>query len=170
MAAANLHRPSCKCALTIRFVVSVSRSFARPCRRWSTTRASAEAAASGALRTPEITPLKRYPLNVNDLVASKRIFEAFAGIFHRSGLGRGPVPAGEDFGSFGTEWNAPSAVWVVGGTDADTYAKGISAESTDLSVNHSPLFAPVIHPTLQMNVETLVVTARGWFSSQPTVD
>ena len=109
----------------IRFVVSASRSFARPCRRWSTTRASAEAAASGALRTPEITPLKRYPLNVNDLVASKRIFEAFAGIFHRSGLGRGPVPAGEDFGSFGTEWNAPSAFWVVGGTDADTYAKGI---------------------------------------------
>jgi hypothetical protein len=125
MAAANSRRPSCKCALPFRFVVSASRSFARRCRRWSTTRASAEAAASGALRTPEITPLKRYRLNVNDLVASKRVFEAFAGIFHRSGLGRGPVPAGEDFGSFGTEWNAPSAVWVVGGTDADTYAKGV---------------------------------------------
>ena len=105
--------------------MSANWSFARPCRRWSTTRASAEAAASGALRTPEITPLKLYPLNVNDLAASKRVFEAFAGIFHRSGLGRGPVPAGEDFGSFGTEWNAPSAVWFVGGTDADTYAKGI---------------------------------------------
>jgi hypothetical protein len=76
MAAANSRRPSCKCALPIRFVVGVSRSFARPWRRWSTTRASAEATASVALRPPEITPLERYPLNVNDLVASKRVVEA----------------------------------------------------------------------------------------------
>ena len=52
--------------------------------------------------------------------------EAFAG----SGLGRGPVPAGEDFGSFGTEWNAPSAVWFVGGTDADTYVGWFSSQPT----------------------------------------
>ena len=169
MAAANSRRPSCKCALPFRFVVSASRSLARRCRRWSTTRASAEAAASGALRTPEITPLKRYRLNVNDLVASKRVFEAFAGIFHRSGLGRGPVPAGEDFGSFGTEWNAPSAFWSWA-EQMLTLTRRESGRINDLSVNHSPLFAPVIHPTLQMNVETLVVTARGWFSSQPTVD
>src|SRR3546814_2659460 len=34
---------------------------------------NAEAAASGAPRKPEITPLDRYPLNVNDEIASNRV-------------------------------------------------------------------------------------------------
>jgi hypothetical protein len=73
--------------------------------------------------------------------------------------------------AFGTEWKAPSVVWFVGGTDPDTYAKAKESGSiNDLPVNHSPLFAPVIHPTLQTGVETLVVAAQSWFSAQPTVD
>ena len=31
-----------------------------------------------------------------------------------------------------------------------------------LPTNHSPHFAPVIHPTLETGVETLVVTALAW--------
>ena len=42
---------------------------------------NAEAEASGAPRKPEITPLDRYPLNVNDEAASKRIAGAFRGHF-----------------------------------------------------------------------------------------
>ena len=38
----------------------------------------------------------------------------------------------------------------------------------ELPVNHSPMFAPVIHPTLQAGVETLVVAAQAWFSAQRT--
>ena len=37
---------------------------------------NAEAQASGAPRAPEITPLDRYPLNVNDKQASDRVAEA----------------------------------------------------------------------------------------------
>ena len=37
---------------------------------------NAEAQASGAPRVPEITPLDRYPLNVNDKQASDRVAEA----------------------------------------------------------------------------------------------
>src|SRR6185503_21346608 len=36
-----------------------------------------ESEASGAPRKPEITPIDRYPLNVNDEAASNRIAEAF---------------------------------------------------------------------------------------------
>ena len=62
----------------------------------------------------------------------------------------GPAPASEDFGSFGTEWHAPSVFWFVGGTDPDTYAKAKEAgRLNDIPVNHSPRFAPVIHPTLR---------------------
>jgi hippurate hydrolase len=31
-----------------------------------------------------------------------------------------------------------------------------------LPTNHSPHFAPVIHPTVETGVETLVVTALAW--------
>ena len=42
---------------------------------------NAEAEASGAPRKPEITPLDRYPLNVNDETASNRIAGAFRSVF-----------------------------------------------------------------------------------------
>jgi hippurate hydrolase len=133
---------------------------------------NAEAAASGAPRPPEISLLDRYPLNVNDTEASKRVVEAFRQYFSPERVRQaGPAPASEDFGSFGTEWNAPSVFWFVGGTDPDTYAKAKEAgRINDLPVNHSPLFAPVIHPTLQTGVEALVVAAQAWFSARPTVD
>jgi hypothetical protein len=59
----------------------------------------------------------------------------------------------------------------VGGTDPNTYAKAKEAgRINELPVNHSPHFAPVIHPTLQTGVETLVVAAQAWLSAQPTVN
>ena len=55
----------------------------------------------------------------------------------------GPAPASEDFGSFGSEWHAPSVFWFVGGTDPDIYAKAKAANRlNELPVNHSPKFAP----------------------------
>src|SRR6266576_90360 len=85
---------------------------------------NAEAAASGAPRKPEITTLDRYPLNVNDREASRRVVDAFRGQFGTERLrDTGPAPASEDFGSFGSEWQTPSVFWFVGGTDPDVYAK-----------------------------------------------
>ena len=127
----------------------------------------AEAAASGAPRPPEITPLDRYPLNVNDAEASRRVVEAFRQHFPADRVRQtGAAPASEDFGSFGTEWHAPSVFWFVGGTDPDTYAKAKEAgRINELPVNHSPLFAPVIHPTLETGVEALVVAAQAWLAA-----
>lgn len=129
---------------------------------------NAEAAASGAPRPPEITPLDRYPLNVNDAEATKCVADAFRGYFSAERVRlTGPAPASEDFGSFGTEWDAPSVFWFVGGTDPDLYSKAKEAgRLNELPVNHSPLFAPVLHPTLQTGVEALVVAAQAWLSGQ----
>jgi amidohydrolase len=128
---------------------------------------NAEAAASGAPRAPEITPLDRYPLNVNDGEASARLVDAFRRHFSADRVRQtGPAPASEDFGSFGTEWQVPSVFWFVGGTDPGTYAKAKAAgRINDLPVNHSPQFAPVIHPTLETGVETLVVAAQAWLAA-----
>jgi hippurate hydrolase len=126
----------------------------------------AEAAASGAPQPPEITPLDRYPLNVNDKDASDRIAEVFRAHFSTERVVHtGPAPASEDFGCFGTAWHVPSVYWFVGGTDPITYAKAREAgRLNDIPVNHSPRFAPVLHPTLATGVETLVVAARAWLS------
>jgi amidohydrolase len=125
---------------------------------------NAEAAASGAPRKPEITTLDHYPLNVNDREASKRLVDAFRGHFGAERVREtGPAPASEDFGSFGTEWHVPSVFWFVGGTDPETYAKAKAANKlNELPVNHSPKFAPVLHPTLRTGLETLVVATRAW--------
>ena len=127
----------------------------------------AEAAASGAPRSPEITRLDSYPLNVNDHDASQRVVAAFRAHFGSERVREtGPAPASEDFGSFGTGWHTPSVFWFVGGTDPDLYAQARQANRlTELPVNHSPKFAPVLHPTLRMGVETLVVAARAWMAA-----
>jgi amidohydrolase len=127
---------------------------------------NAEAAASGAPKPPEITVLDRYPLNVNDAQASKLVFDEFRGYFPPSQVVQtGPAAASEDFGSFGTEWHVPSVFWVVGGTDPEQYAKALSAgRINELPVNHSPLFAPAIHPTLKTGIETLVVATGAWMA------
>jgi hippurate hydrolase len=127
---------------------------------------NAEAEASGAPRKPEITPLDQYPLNLNDEAASNRIAEAFRAHFSPARVRHtGPAPASEDFGCFGTAWHVPSVFWFVGGTDPETYAKAKAAGTLNkLPVNHSPEFAPVIHPTLETGVETLVVAALAWLA------
>src|SRR5947207_15933161 len=77
---------------------------------------NAEAAASGAPRPPEITPLDRYPLTVNDPAASERVADAFRRHFSADRVREtGPTPASEDFGSFGAEWHAPSVFRFVRG-------------------------------------------------------
>lgn len=128
---------------------------------------NAEAEASRAPRRPEITPLDRYPLNLNDEAASQRIAEAFRAHFSPARVHHtGPAPASEDFGCFGTAWHVPSVYWFVGGTDTETYAKAKAAGTlNELPVNHSPQFAPVIHPTLETGVEALVVAALAWLAS-----
>ena len=60
--------------------------------------------------------------------------------------------------------------WFVGGTDPEVFAQAQKAgRLNELPVNHRPLSAPVIHPTLRTGVETLVVASQAWFSPRATV-
>ena len=130
--------------------------------------AKAEAAASGAPREPEITPLDRYPLNVNNKEASDRVAAALRAHFGADRVRHtGPAPASEDFGCFGTAWDVPSVYWFVGGTDPNLYAKAkAEGRINELPVNHNPAFAPVIHPTLETGVEAMSVAALAWLAHE----
>lgn len=57
----------------------------------------------------------------------------------------------------------PSVYWFVGGTDPGVYAKAKSeGRINELPVNHSPHFAPVLHPTLETDVEAMTAAVLAW--------
>lgn len=127
---------------------------------------NAEAEASRAPEKPVITPLDRYAFVTNDPEATKRAVDAFRGYFPPDSVkDTQPTTASEDFGSFGTEWQAPSVFWFVGGTDPETYVTAKkSGTIADIPTNHNPRFAPVIHPTLEAGVEAMVIASQAWLS------
>ena len=60
----------------------------------------------------------------------------------------------------------PLVYWFWGGVDperfADAYARG--AINEEIPTNHSPFFAPVLHPTIERGVDALVVAAREFLA------
>jgi amidohydrolase len=128
---------------------------------------NAEAAAAGAPKPPEITPLDRYSLVTNDVDATEKVVNAFRQNFPDGSVKQTkPTMASEDFGCFGAEWHAPAVYWFFGGDASEVYAKAKKDGTLSaLPTNHNPRFAPVIHPTLQTGVKALVVAAHAWLAS-----
>jgi metal-dependent amidase/aminoacylase/carboxypeptidase family protein len=124
----------------------------------------AEASASGAPKVPEITASMSYSAVINDTEATKRVVDSFRLHFPKGCiLETRSISASEDFGTFGTESQTPSVYWIVGGTDLGLYAKAKRTSRMDeIPTNHSPHFAPVIHPTLKTGVEAFVYSAGAW--------
>src|SRR6266436_3302080 len=128
---------------------------------------NAEAAAAGAPKPPEITPLDRYSSVTNDVDATEKVVDAFRQNFPDGSVEQTkPTMASEDFGCFGAEWHAPAVFWSFGGDDPEVYDKAKKDGTlSGLPTNHNPRFAPVIHPTLQTGVKALVVAAHAWLAS-----
>ena len=129
--------------------------------------ATAEAAASGAPKPPEITPLDQYSSVKNDATATKKVVDALLQSFPASSIEQTkPTMASEDFGCFGAGWDVPAVYWFFGGDDPAVYAKAKQeGKLSSLPTNHNPAFAPVIHPTLETGVNALVVAAHAWLAS-----
>jgi hippurate hydrolase len=127
---------------------------------------NAEAEASGAPKPPEITTLDRYDLVRNDTDATRRVGDAFTARFGADRVVEtGPLSASEDFGSYGTGWQTPSVFWTVGGTDPHTYRRAERAGTlNELPTNHNSHFAPIVHPTLETGIQTLVTAACAWLA------
>ena len=80
---------------------------------------NAEAAASGAERMPEITPLDELPLLVNDQAATDVVLDAFRALLGPDRVFVLPdtLTGSEDFGHFGSTLGVPSVFWHFGGLD-----------------------------------------------------
>jgi hippurate hydrolase len=125
---------------------------------------TAEASASGATKPPEFSVLSEFPLTRNDEAATRKVVGAIEARLGKDRVGEiPPATASEDFGLFGTAWNAPSVFWVVGGIDPVLYAKAQKAGKLDtLPANHAPNFAPVLDPTLQTGIEAMLAAVGAW--------
>jgi len=124
----------------------------------------AECDASGAERPPEFTTINSYPLTENDLVCTQKVAEAFSRQFgENASLAPGPASASEDFSIFGRAWGVPYVFWFVGGTDPAVYAKAKQQRTVNkIPSNHSPKFAPQIHPTLETGLQAMLTAAGAW--------
>jgi metal-dependent amidase/aminoacylase/carboxypeptidase family protein len=138
----------------------------------------AEAAASGAPRMPEITPLDVLPLLVNDQAATDVVLDAFRALLgpDRVFVLPSTLTGSEDFGHFGTVLGVPSVFWHFGGLDlADFTEQDILSLLEDgvpatLPSNHSPKFGPAIDPTLEVGVRLMVAAASEWLAGTPAAE
>ena len=126
--------------------------------------ATAEATASNAPRPPEFRPLNSFPILTNDPEATGRTVGALTRHFGEQRVHEIPlVNASEDFGEFGTAAKVPSVFWYFGGLDPETVTKAVAEGRMDeIPSNHSPLFAPLIEPTISTGVEALIACALTW--------
>lgn len=123
----------------------------------------AESRASGAPSDPLFEPISNFPLTVNDPAATERVRAAFARQFGERLHQVAPLPVSEDFSYFARGWQVPYVLWLTGGADPQQVdALTQQGKLQDLPGLHSPFFAPVLQPTLQTGVETLVTAAGAW--------
>lgn len=127
----------------------------------------AEAAASGAEQEPTITTLHTLPPTINDADATARLTAAMDRAFGEGTVvDPGMFTGSEDVSWFAREAGAPLVYWFWGGVDPQQYADAAVAGtiSRDIPTNHSPFFAPVLHPTIERGVDALTVAAREFLT------
>lgn len=127
----------------------------------------AEAQASGAEQEPVITVDHSLPPTINDRDATARLVAAWNRAFGEgSVVDPGMFTGSEDVSWFATEAGVPLVYWFWGGLDPQTYADALARGTVneDIPTNHSPFFAPVLHPTIERGVEALVVAAREFLA------
>jgi hippurate hydrolase len=132
----------------------------------------AECHASNSPREPEFELYDSFPLTMNDDAVTDRVREAFTAYF---GERFQPMPAqsaSEDFSDIPNALGVPYTYWGIGGIDERQYRTAADAGrlSQDVPVNHSPVFAPVIQPTLDTGTQALVVAALAWLAGEVSAD
>src|SRR6476620_4680770 len=127
----------------------------------------AECQASNAPKDPEFSAINYYPLTQNDVQATAKVAAAFDAQFGERSFETPRKSASEDFSVFGREWNVPYVFWFVGGTDKEIFLAAAKNKTINsIPSNHSPKFAPVLHPTLKTGFITMITAAAVWLNAR----
>lgn len=128
---------------------------------------TAEATASGMTAAPTIDVALSGPPTVNSSEHTATLREKFAAAWGAPAvIDYGTVSGSEDVGLLATAVDAPLVFWITGGADpaAVTAAMAAGRFEQDIPSNHSPHYAPVLHPTIERGVDALVIAARTFLS------
>ena len=127
----------------------------------------AEIMASGGEREPEFHTAHTLPPTINDPAATARVSEALNRV-----LGDGTVidhgmhTGSEDVSWFARDSGAPLVFWFWGGVDPEQFAAAVSTDTVASAIptNHSPYFAPVVHPTIDVGVTAMATAVREFMN------
>lgn len=131
---------------------------------------NAESLAGNAVKDPTFQTTRAFPLTVNDHGLTEKLETSFASHFPSGKDGYvsdvSQLAGSEDFSILASAVDRPYSFFVYGGTAPEKWDKAESEGrlSEDLPVNHSGLFAPAIHPTLQTGLDGYVVAALTWLA------
>lgn len=127
----------------------------------------AEALASGAEREPEFRTDHTLPPTINDADATARVVSALRRALGDSAvIDPGMFTGSEDVSWFARDAGVPLVFWFWGGVDPEKYAAAAEGGTIerDIPTNHSPFFAPEIHPTIEVGVTALSSAAREFLA------
>ncbi len=127
----------------------------------------AEAAASGAEQEPVISTQHSLPPTINDPASTARLTAALDAAFGQGTvIDPGMFTGSEDVSWFAREAGVPLVYWFWGGVEPQRFADAVAAGtvSKDIPTNHSPYFAPILHPTIERGVDALTVAAREFLA------
>jgi len=127
----------------------------------------AECQAAGSPQEPTFEYYDEFPLTSNDADVNATVTAAFRGYFGDDAvLDSPPVTASEDFSAIPAAFGIPYDYWFIGSVDPQHYQAAVDAGTVaaDIPANHSPFFAPVIDPTLEIGTKAQVVAALAYLS------
>ena len=124
----------------------------------------AECDASGSPKPPTFEYFDQFPITVNDEAVTTRLRSAFAHAFGERYDERPRSNGSEDFSHIPNAFGIPYCYWNVGGGDRETYkdAEKRGVITSEIPMNHSPFFAPVMHPTLEAATKAILVAVLEW--------
>lgn len=128
---------------------------------------TAEAHASGMTEPPTIDVPLSGPPTVNSPDHTARLRDRFTAEWgETSVIDHGTVAGSEDVGILAQATAAPLVFWITGGADPVAVATAMAAGrlEQDIPSNHSPYYAPVLHPTIERGVSALVIAARTFLT------
>jgi metal-dependent amidase/aminoacylase/carboxypeptidase family protein len=124
-----------------------------------------ESRASGAKKDPEIAIKERAQLTVNDDTTTRELKALFSDHFGSHNIIEElPAHPVEDFSKLATVHNVPSVFWWMGRADPklvdEAKAKGQVEEL--IPIEHSPLNAPLVRPTMKTGMDAMSLAALSY--------
>lgn len=125
---------------------------------------TAECEASASPMPPTFEYFDQFPITVNDESVTTRLRGAFAEAFGDWYAERPRSGGSEDFSHIPDAFGIPYCYWNVGGMDRETFkdAEKRGTIASEIPMNHSPFFAPVMHPTLEAATKAILVAVLEW--------